>query len=75
VRREPAFAVAEELRYLVVADEVVLVVVEDGDEHVEVGEQVADLASRSQGDAKIGALPPVGERRVEVTSGRLDGVA
>ena len=46
VRREPALAVAQQLLDLVVADPVVLVVVEHRDEHVEVGEQVAQAARR-----------------------------
>src|ERR1700735_2992088 len=75
VSREPSLAMAQELRDLVVTDEIVLVVVKDGDEHVEVREQVADLAGGSQGDPEVGALPPVGEGWVEVVSGRLDGVA
>ena len=48
VARQPALAVPQQLLDLVVADPVVLVVVEHGDQHVEVREQLREPAARPQ---------------------------
>ena len=64
MRGEPALAVAQQLLDLVVADPVVLVVVEHRDEHVEVREQVArarTVAVERHGEVR-GSRPTPGTR-------------
>ena len=51
MRGEPALAVPEQLLDLVVADLVVLLVVEHGDQHVEVREQVRRACGARDADA------------------------
>jgi len=75
VRGEPALAVAHQLRDLVVADPVVLVVVQHRDEHVEVREQVAQARRGAQRERIVGALAPVRKKRVERMGRDVDGVA
>ena len=72
---EPALTVAKQLLDLVVADPVVLLIIEDRDEHVQVRQQVAQSARRSQRD---GEQPARAERRhalVECVTRRFDLVA
>jgi hypothetical protein len=57
---EPAVAEAEELVDLLVADVVVLVVVEDGEEDVEVGEELAQGAAAGELDGPVGGHAPAG---------------
>ena len=69
---EPALAVAKQLLHLVVADPVVLLVVEHRNEHVQVRQQVAQPARRAERD---GEQPARAERRhalVELVAGRFD---
>jgi hypothetical protein len=68
---QPAFAVPQELLDLGLANPVVLVVVEDGNEDVEMGQQVAQAAPRGQLDAPVRAVPPGREVAVQgMPSGR-----
>jgi hypothetical protein len=57
---EPALAEAQQLVDLVVADVVVLAVVEHGDQHVEVREQFASGAVRASVDGVVAAVAPLG---------------
>src|SRR5205085_3436890 len=50
---------------LVLADPVVLLAVENGHEHVEVREQLAQRARRLELDGEVGAVAPLGEGFVE----------
>ena len=65
VLRQPAFSLAHELVHLVVTDPVVLVVVQDRNEHVEVAQEVAQARGLAQGQRKVEALAPVGETFVQ----------
>ena len=72
---EPALAVAKQLLDLVVAHPVVLLIVENRNEHVEMRQQVAQPACRAERD---GEQPARAERRhalVELVPRRLDLVA
>ena len=65
VRGEPAAADAQELLHLGVAHPVVLVVVEHRDQHVEVGQQVAQGTGGAQADREVRAHPPLRKLGVE----------
>ena len=66
VRGQPALAVAQQLLDLVVADPVVLVVVEHRDQHVEVRQQLAQRQRRARASTReVRALAPVGNAVVE----------
>jgi hypothetical protein len=71
---EPAVAEAQELVDLLVADEVVLVVVEDGQEDVEVGEELAQGAGAGELDGPVGGHAPGGVVVVEGEALGGDGV-
>ena len=58
VRAEPRAAAAEQLVHLVVADPIVLVVVEDGKKDKEVLQQVLDLLAAAQSDREVAAVAP-----------------
>ena len=72
---EPALPAGEELLHLVLRDPVVLLVVEDRDEDVEVGEEVLEAGGRGQRDVVVRALPPLGEGLVQREPAGLDRVA
>ena len=74
VLAEPALAVAQQFLHLVLADPVVLVVVEHRHEDVEVGQQVGERTSRAV-SGELAAVAPVGELRVERDRRDLDAVA
>ena len=60
---QPPVAEAQQLLHLVVANPVVLVVVEDGQEYVEVGEQVSQPGLRRQADGVVRNCVPTREKR------------
>src|SRR5206468_2719871 len=60
---------------LVVTDPVVLLVVEHGDQHIEMRQQVAQPASAPQSHAEVVALPPTRERLVQRQTRRFDLIA
>ena len=62
---QPGAAVGQELAGLVVADPVVLVVVEHRQQDVEVGEQVGQPHRPPQAHREVAAVAPRGEPRVE----------
>ncbi len=66
---EPVTATAEQLVDLVVADPVVLVVVEHRQEHVQVLQDVLDPGYRRQAYIKVRAQSPLDEAAVERSSG------
>jgi len=72
--REPVAAVPEELFHLVVANPVMLVVVEHRDEDVQVREQVSKGGGHRQLDGEVGPLAPLGERFVERVPCGDDGI-
>src|SRR5690606_37054074 len=65
MRGEPAFALGKELLELVVADVVVLGVVEDRNEHIEVRKKPSERRRRAQRDGEVGARPPIRKAFVE----------
>jgi hypothetical protein len=75
VRRQPALAAAQQLLDLGLADEVVLVVVEDRHQHVDVLQQVLEAERRPQLEVEVRALPPVGKVLVQGAPGGGDLVA
>jgi hypothetical protein len=71
---QPALAPGEQLVDLVVADPVVLVVVEDGDEHVEVAQGVPERERVRQHEVVQGAVAPLRVLLVARQPGGLDCV-
>ena len=69
--REPAFAVPQQLLHFVAGYPIVLLVVEDGDQHVEVREQVGQPRRLAQFDREVRPLAPFGELLVERMPGRM----
>lgn len=72
---QPAFTMTQELLDFVVSNTVVLLVVQYWDQHVQVRQQLAQAARRSQRDSKQPAGPKSGHALVEFVAGRLDVVA
>ena len=62
---QPSLPVAQQFLELVLSDEVVLVVVEHGNEDVEVGQQVGECPLGAELHCEVGPLAPGGERGVE----------
>ena len=75
MRGQPPFTVAEQLLHLVVTHPVVLVVVQYGDEDVEVREQVAQAHLALQAHREAGAVAPFGELFVQGKRPSADRVA
>src|SRR5439155_20120753 len=69
---EPVAAPPEELVDLLGADPVVLVVVEDRQQHEEVLQQVAEPARSRERHIEVPAVPPLREGRVEGERGLRD---
>ena len=61
VLREPALAVTQQLVHLCLADPVVLIVVEYGNEDIQVAQQFVQPANSTQSDGVVRARSPVGE--------------
>ncbi len=62
---QPALTLTQQLLELVLSDEVVLVVVENRNENVEVGQELRECPLRSQLHGEVGSLAPRRERGVE----------
>ncbi|MEH3053798.1 MAG: hypothetical protein PGN13_07270 [Patulibacter minatonensis] len=75
VRRQPAVAAREQLLDLVVADPIVLVVVEHWQQHVQVGEQLREAHLAAQTERQVAAVAPVRVAWVEGDRGHLHLVA
>lgn len=65
MRGQPALPAAHEFLHLVVADPVVLVVVEDRNQHVQVRQELAEPPPGAQGHCEIPAGTPVGIQLVK----------
>jgi hypothetical protein len=63
VRREPPLAVAQQLLDLVVADPVVLLVVQHRHQHVQVREQLGEPLRSRERDREVAAVAPLGRQR------------
>ena len=72
---EPALAMTKELLHFVVADPVVLAIVDNGYEHVEVCQQVAEAAGGAQRDGEQSARPERRHAVVEFMAAGFDPVA
>ena len=75
VAGQPALALGEQLLHLVLADEVVLAVVEHRDQDVEVRQQVRERGRLADGDREVRTLAPLGEAFVQRIADGLDLVA
>lgn len=75
MRGEPALATPHELVDLGLVDPVVLVVIEDRQEHVQVGEQLREPPFRDETQAHMATVSPIGVRRIERDRRHLDLVA
>src|SRR4029078_10360036 len=62
---EPTFALVKQLLEFVLADEVVLVVVENRDEDVQVGQEIGQCSLGPELHGEVGALAPGRERRIQ----------
>src|SRR5260370_21686252 len=65
MRRQPPLATADQLLNLVVADEIMLVVVEYRDEHLKMRQQVAQAAFATKRHREVAAGPPLWTRFVQ----------
>src|SRR5438093_6895576 len=65
VRREPSLAMTDELLDFVVAHPVVLLVVEHGDEHVQMRQQLGEPLFGGEREGVIPTGAPLGHRRIE----------
>ena len=72
---QPAATIGQELGDLVVADEVVLLIVEHRNQDVEVREQIGESRRRRQRDRDVWSFAPLREMLVERLPLCLDGVA
>ena len=70
--REPAAARADQLVDLVVADPVVLRVVQHGQQHVQVVERIGEPDACGQPDVEVARLAPLGHGRIELPGRGLD---
>ena len=73
--RQPAAPFRQQLLKLILADEVVLGVVEDRDQDVEVGQQVRESREFADRHGEVRALAPLGEPLVQRVPHRLDRIA
>lgn len=69
---QPAGALGQQLFQLVVADEIMLLVVEDGHQHIEMRQQFGERLGCPDSDGKIGTLSPFGKLLVERMARRFD---
>ncbi len=73
--RQPLLAAFQQLVDLVVSHPVVLLVVEHGEYHIQVRQQIAQAGRRRDAQREVRALAPFGEARIEQQTPRVDGVA
>src|SRR6185437_16938204 len=62
---QPALTVPQQLLYLVVTDPIVLVVIKDGNQHVEVAKEVLETLATRQRQRPVGAGAPDRELLVQ----------
>jgi len=72
MRRQPRFAVTEQLFHFVIPDPVMLVVVEHGDEHVQMPQQLLKRNRLRKLDGEIRAIAPVRELIIQYMPRRRD---
>ena len=72
MRGKPGPASSEELLDLVLVDEIVLLKIENGDEHIKVIEKIGEAAFGFQPECHIGARPPFGPGLIQGDGCRLD---
>ena len=65
VAGEPSFPMPEEFGHLVVANPVMLLVVQHGDQHIHMAQQVAQAQSAGQGNREVLAVAPLGNTLVQ----------
>ena len=75
MRLEPALALAEQLVHFIASDPVVLVVVQHGNQDVEVREQVLQTALAGQLDREVRAFTPLGKILIQRMPRGIDRVA
>ena len=72
---QPTLTEAQQLVHLVVTDPVVLVAVQDGQKHVQVGQQVTQPGFRREAQAEVWAGAPLGKTLIQGVSLDLNGIA
>jgi hypothetical protein len=62
---QPTLTIPEEFRHLILANPVMLLVIQDGDQHIQMAQQVAQAQSAGQGDGVVLAVAPFGRTLVQ----------
>jgi hypothetical protein len=74
VPAQPPLPMPQELGHLILANPVMRLIVQHGDHHIHMPQQVAKLHGAGQGDGAVFAVPPLGKSRIQGVRLGVDAV-